>query len=135
MSTQKVQGSCHCGAIRFRAELDLAEGTGKCNCSMCTKSRWWGVIVKPSAFELLSGDDHLSDYQFGGKSMHHFFCKRCGVRPFGKGHVDVLGGDFYAVNVACLDDIAPEELASLTVRYADGRNNAWHNPPKVTGHL
>jgi len=32
-------GSCHCGAVRFECELDLAEDTSKCNCSIYTKMR------------------------------------------------------------------------------------------------
>ena len=28
------------------AEIDLAEGTGKCNCTYCWKQRWWGAKVQ-----------------------------------------------------------------------------------------
>ena len=127
-------GSCHCGAIRFECETDLACDTSKCDCSICAKGRFWKAIVKADAFRLVQGADSLSDYQFGGHVIHHLFCRHCGIKPFGRGHHDALG-DFYAVNVACLDDATPAELAGAEVVYQDGRNNKWGSPPAETRHL
>ncbi|HET9957599.1 MAG TPA: GFA family protein [Polyangiaceae bacterium] len=129
------RGSCHCKRVTFEAELDLSQGTGKCNCSYCWKVRNWSVIVKPDAFRLLSGEDQLSDYQFGGKVGHHLFCKNCGVRTFGRGNIPEIGGEYCSVILSTLDDLDPGELAEAPVRYFNGRDNDWFHTPSETRHL
>jgi hypothetical protein len=129
------KGSCHCEAVRFEADIDLAAGTGKCNCSICTKRRSWNVLLKPDQFRLLAGEEMLSDYRFGTGQGHNLFCRTCGVAPFSRGHVEEIGGDFVAVQVACLDDATPEELMKGPVRFGNGRDNAWWEPPAETRHL
>src|SRR5690349_13137447 len=90
----KHSGGCHCGAVRF--EIDLAPGqpASRCNCSACTKISPTTRVAKPAAFRLLAGEESLSTYEWGGKSSKRYFCKHCGVHCFGRGHLDVLGGDY-----------------------------------------
>jgi hypothetical protein len=122
MGVRAYRGSCHCGAVRFEADIDLAAGTIRCNCTLCTKQRNWAAIVARPAFRLLAGEAALTEYRCNTRTEQHFFCATCGVRPFGMG-TSPRWGQYVAVSVACLDQVTPEELAAVPVTCLDGRND------------
>ncbi|GAB3412738.1 GFA family protein [Massilia agilis] len=126
-------GSCHCGDVRFEADIDLALGTIKCNCSICTKMRWWAAVVAPGAFRLSSAAQP-GEYRFLTRRDGHYFCKKCGIHTHSTGESPRMG-PFVAVAVACLDDATPEELIAAPVRWLDGRNEIWDAAPLETRHL
>ena len=129
-------GSCHCGAIRFEADVDIGGGTGKCNCTICTKMRLWSVDAKPEVFRLIAGEGDLTDYQGNNKVAHHVFCKHCGVRPFEWVDMpNMSGSKYYNINVACLDGVDIDELVAAPVTYYDGRSDNWGAKPAETRHL
>jgi len=128
------QGSCHCGAVRYEADIDLEEGTGRCNCSVCAKRRFWGTTVRPEQFRLLEGEGALGDYQFNTNSVHHRFCRTCGTPTFGHGFIAEVGGAFYSISLATLD-AAEADLAEAPVKFMDGANNNWWNAPAEIRHL
>lgn len=130
MTTQTYTGACHCGNVRYEVDLDLAEGGGRCNCSICRKTRNWSMSVKPDAFRLLSGADDTIDYSRNGLT-HWPFCKTCGVRAYGYGDIEEVGGKYVSVNLACLE-VDDEKLAAAPIKYFNGRDNDWwHEPSDV----
>jgi hypothetical protein len=127
--TKKHLGGCHCGAVRFEAELDESKGGSRCNCSICMKIAQVGVILKPSAFKLLSEESSVAQYRWGPQISIRHFCKVCGIHCFGRGHLAELGGEFVSVNLNCLDDV---DVGLLEIQYWDGRHNGWEKGTKST---
>ncbi len=109
-------GGCHCGRVRFEvvapAELELSE----CNCSMCSRTGFLHLIVPRERFELLSGSDVLTTYEFNTRTAKHLFCSVCGVKSF---YVPRSHPDGFSVNARCLD---PGTVTKTRVRQIDGRN-------------
>jgi hypothetical protein len=135
MSSMKTyRGSCHCGRVKFEADIDLGQSSYRCNCSICRRTRFWPAVVKADGFRLLSGEADLTQYLFNTRKNHHYFCKHCGVRAFGIGN-DTPVGKMVGVNLMCLDDVSEEELAAVPITYVDGRNDQWQNAPAFFSHL
>ena len=112
----KITGGCHCGAVRFEAEVPEAVEVLDCNCSICAKTGFRHLMVPHEDFHLLSGEDRLTSYRFGTGTAEHLFCATCGVKSFyqPRSHPDA-----WSVNLNALD--RPEAL-SITAQAFDGRN-------------
>jgi hypothetical protein len=127
-------GSCHCGAVRFEADIDFTQPTYRCNCSICSRTRFWAAVVKPGAVRVLQGKGELVQYLFNSMQNEHRFCQTCGVRPYGIGR-SPEDTEVYGVNIGCLEDATPEELAAAPIRYCDGKHDNWQNPPALVTYL
>lgn len=127
------KASCHCGRIRLEADFDLDEGSFKCNCTSCGKNRLWLAPVRPEDFRLISGEDDLTEYE--STRTLQYFCHVCGVRLFGRARDQAADGAFYNINLGCLDDVDPGELAAVPVEYLDGRHDDWGSTPAEFRHL
>lgn len=111
---QKYEGSCHCGRVTFELQAGTIREVTDCNCSICRRrgALWHGTTG--DNFRILSGESELSLYQFGTNTAKHYFCRHCGVHPYGHPRLDPA---LVVVNVRCIDSI---DLSSLKVGIFDG---------------
>ena len=80
--TITVSGGCHCGAVRFEAEVPNAVEVHDCNCSICAKTGFLHLIVPHRDFRLLGDRAALLSYRFGTGAAEHLFCATCGIKSF-----------------------------------------------------
>lgn len=111
-----VTGGCHCGAVRFEANVETAPELLDCNCSICARSGYLHLFVKHHHFNLLQGEGDLTSYKFGSGQADHLFCKHCGVKSF---YQPRSHPDGWSINYHCLD--AGHEVAPTIVKF-DGQN-------------
>lgn len=133
-------GSCHCRALQFRAEIDLAEGIRRCNCSFCLKTGYKKALIPFDALRLITGEEKLCDYRpqpslWPAGDVNHYHCANCGTHVFSRGYLDQMGGNFWAVNVSCLDDASEAELGAAPIIYEDGKNDRQDQTPTITTYL
>lgn len=112
----RVEGGCHCGAVRFEADADEDARLLDCNCSMCVKAGFLHLIVPAAAFRLHSGADQLSEYRFGTGAARHLFCRVCGIKSF---YVPRSHPDGISINARALDG---DWWRRLPIDPFDGRN-------------
>ena len=109
-----ASGGCHCGAVRFTAQLpDPPVAALDCNCSICAMTGFLHIIVPHADFSLESGAQTLTSYRFGSGAAEHLFCSVCGVKSFyqPRSHPEA-----WSVNAYCLD-----ERPDLDIEFFDGR--------------
>lgn len=120
-------GECHCGEVAFKVNLPDNVVALSCNCSMCSKTGFIHLIVQNDDFKIERGAESLTNYQFGTKTAKHFFCKKCGVKPF---YVPRSHPDGWSVNLRCLD-----ADANLQLRFEEFDGANWEkNIDQISGY-
>lgn len=117
MSEQHYHGGCQCGAVQYEVDVDISEPI-RCNCSRCKPMGFLLAFTPLNNFQLLSGDDNLTEYLFNKKQIQHRFCTTCGVQSFAFGKLPD-GTEMAAVNVNCLQGVDPREIDAS---HHDGKN-------------
>lgn len=112
----KCEGSCHCGRVRIEVDIPGEITVHRCSCSICKKSGYLHLIVNADKFQLLSGEQELTEYNFHTGVARHLFCKHCGVKSF---YVPRSHPKGFSVNLNCLDLSDGIEVRSEDF---DGRN-------------
>lgn len=122
---KQYAGACHCGAVKFQVTLPDAIEVEDCNCSICAKVGFLHIIVPNTQFELLQGQDNLTEYTFNTGVAKHYFCRTCGVKPF---YIPRSNPDGIDVNLRCLED----RPADVRIVSFDGQN--WEQHAHTLAH-
>ena len=107
--------SCICG--RARITLPHApHSVSHCNCSMCTKTGFWGVYFSPDEVRIEGEFDSYVREDISEPCLRNYRCRHCGSIT----HWTLLSGpphERMGVNARLLD---PRVIEGIEVRHVDG---------------
>jgi len=120
-------GGCHCGAVRFEADLPAVVEAQTCNCSMCEKVGFIHIIVPESRFRLTSGADQITTYTFNTGAAQTTCRKVCRVKGLNRPRPNPAGRPGPASRPG------PTEGLDLRIEAFDGQN--WEVHAAALAHL
>lgn len=132
-----LEGSCHCGAVRFSLRSHTPYPFMRCYCSICRKTDGGGGyainIMGDAATLSVEGRDHVTVYHAregdGESPAGRHFCKACGTHLY---LADPRWPDWVYPYASAIDTALPTPPGhvNLMMRYAAG----WADiPPQGPG--
>ena len=119
-----IEGSCHCGAVRWRFD-GVPDSATACNCTVCRRyGTLWAYDYEGEGIHV-AGETRA--YLRGDRDIGFHFCPACGcvaywrgVEPFADGRRRI------AVNLRMAE---PGTVAAITIRHFDGLDRFEDLPP------
>ncbi len=106
-----IEGSCHCGAVRYTVET-APDTVTDCNCSICRRLGVLWAYYSPRAVTVTGP---TATYQWDDRSLFFHHCQACGCTTHWSPADPVV--DRMGVNARLM---APDVLAAARVRRLDG---------------
>lgn len=118
-----LQGSCHCGSVRWEFR-DPVESATACNCTSCR--RYGALWAYGYEGEGVDATGPTQAY-VRGDSLGFHFCPRCGCVAFWRAlALDDQGRRRLAVNLRLAE---PDRVAPLPIDHFDGLDR-WEDLPR-----
>jgi hypothetical protein len=110
-----IEGSCHCGQLRWRFDGE-PEGATACNCTVC---RRYGVLwAYDYDGERIQVSGPTRAYRWGGKHIGFHFCETCGCVGYWRAiQADEKGRRRIAVNLRLAE---PDAVGDIPIDHFDG---------------
>tara|TARA_B100001175_G_C18940445_1_gene371066 strand:- start:108 stop:503 length:396 start_codon:yes stop_codon:yes gene_type:complete len=112
----KVKLSCHCGSIKMELLLTKkVDQVIRCNCSICSKNKGFGMICIPSDnLYLIEGQESMTEYLFNTMEYPHIFCIICGTHTH---HKSRSSPGKICINVACIDGFDFDYFSNRIIKF------------------
>ena len=121
--TQTIEGTCHCGAVRWRFS-GIPESATACNCTVC---RRYGVLW---AYDYEGEGIHVSgptQAYVRGEAIEFHFCPQCGCVAYWRAlEANKEGRRRIAVNLRLTEPEAVAQVPKLTISTVSARSKTCH---------
>lgn len=118
-----IEGSCHCGAVRWRFD-GMPEAATACNCTVCRRYGTLWAYGYEDALIRVSGATRV--YAWSRKSLGFHFCPDCGCVAYWRALAPGKDGRRrIAVNLRLA---VPEDVGAIAIDHFDGLESFEHLP-------